>query len=166
MCARRPRSRSRKSRRSTSSSKSSSCPCPTPTAPKHFYASLGWREDADFRITEDYRLLQFTPPGSHASIILGTGVTAAVPASGGSLVLAVDHIDAARAELIEPGIEVSEAFHDAGGSIGGGFIAGTEQRAAGPDPERRSYGSYAAFSDPDGNEWLLQEITERFPGRV
>ena len=82
------------------------------------------------------------------------------------LLLAVDDIEAARAELVARGIDVSEIFHDAGGSLGGGFIAVPEARAAGPDPEGRSYASYAEFSDPDGNRWLLQEITERLPGRV
>jgi catechol 2,3-dioxygenase-like lactoylglutathione lyase family enzyme len=133
---------------------------------KEFYASLGWREDADFVISDDYRVLQFTPPGSPASIIFGTGVTDAAPGSIDSMVLAVDDIDAARAELIDRGVEVSEVFHDAGGGLGGGFHAGTEGRAAGPDPEGRSYGSYASFSDPDGNGWLLQGITQRLPGRV
>jgi catechol 2,3-dioxygenase-like lactoylglutathione lyase family enzyme len=133
---------------------------------KQFYASLGWREDADFVISEDYRVLQFTPPGSPASIIFGTGVTDAAPGSIDTLLLAVGDIDAARAELIDRGVEVSEVFHDAGGGLGGGFHAGTEGRAAGPDPDGRSYGSYASFSDPDGNGWLLQEVTTRLPGRV
>jgi catechol 2,3-dioxygenase-like lactoylglutathione lyase family enzyme len=133
---------------------------------KRFYASLGWREDADFVISEDYRVLQFTPTGSQASIIFGTGVTDATPGSIDSLVVAVDDIDAARAELIERGVDVSDVFHDAGGGLGGGFHAGADGRAHGPDPEGRSYASYASFSDPDGNGWLLQEITERLPGRV
>jgi catechol 2,3-dioxygenase-like lactoylglutathione lyase family enzyme len=133
---------------------------------KRFYASLGWREDADFVISDDYRVLQFTPPGSQASIIFGTGVTAAVPGSIDSLLLAVEDIDAAREQLLARGVEVSDVFHDAGGGLGGGFHAGGDGRAAGPDPEGRSYGSYASFSDPDGNGWLLQEITERLPGRV
>jgi catechol 2,3-dioxygenase-like lactoylglutathione lyase family enzyme len=133
---------------------------------KQFYVSLGWREDADFVISEDYRVLQFTPPGSQASIIFGTGVSAAAPGSIDSLLLAVDDLAAIRAELIDRGVEVSEEFHDAGGGLGGGFHAGTDGRAPGPDPEGRSYGSYASFSDPDGNGWLLQEITERLPGRV
>jgi catechol 2,3-dioxygenase-like lactoylglutathione lyase family enzyme len=133
---------------------------------KQFYASLGWREDADFVISADYRLLQFTPPGSQASIIFGTGVTTAVPGSIDRLLLAVDDIDAARDELLSRGVDVSEVFHDAGGSVGGGFQPGTDGRALGPDPQGRSYASYASFSDPDGNVWLLQEITERLPGRV
>jgi catechol 2,3-dioxygenase-like lactoylglutathione lyase family enzyme len=127
---------------------------------KQFYASLGWREDADFVISEDLRILQFTPPGSQASIIFGTGVTSAVPGSTGSLLLAVDDIEAARAELIERGVEVSEVFH------GVAFDASGRRRLPGPDPERSSYGSFASFSDPDGNEFLLQEVTSRLPGRV
>jgi catechol 2,3-dioxygenase-like lactoylglutathione lyase family enzyme len=127
---------------------------------KQFYASLGWREDADFVFTEDFRVLQFTPPGSQTSIIFGTGVTAAVPGSVGNLLLAVDDIEAARAELIERGVDVSEVFH------GVAFSADGQRRLPGPDPERKSYSSYASFSDPDGNEWLLQEVTSRLPGRV
>jgi catechol 2,3-dioxygenase-like lactoylglutathione lyase family enzyme len=126
---------------------------------KQFYASLGWREDADFVFSEDWRVLQFTPPGSQASIIFGTGVTAAVPGALGSLLLAVTDLDAARAELIERGVDVSEVFHGTVFKDGGG-------REPGPDPERRSYSSFASFKDPDGNEWVLQEITERLPGRV
>ena len=127
---------------------------------KQFFASLGWREDADFVFTEDFRVLQFTPPGSEASIIFGTGVTTAVPGSVGSLLLAVDDIEAARAELIERGVDVSEVFH------GVAFSADGARRVPGPDPERKSYSSYATFSDPDGNEFLLQEVTSRLPGRV
>jgi catechol 2,3-dioxygenase-like lactoylglutathione lyase family enzyme len=127
---------------------------------KQFYASLGWREDADFVFGEDFRVLQFTPPGSGASIIFGTGVTSAVPGSAGSLLLAVSDIDAARAELISRGVDVTDVFH------GVAFSADGARRLPGPDPERNSYGSYASFSDPDGNEWLLQEVTSRLPGRV
>ena len=127
---------------------------------KQFYASLGWREDADFVLSDDLRILQFTPPGSQASIIFGDGVTAAVPGSAGSLLLAVDDLDAARAELIERGVDVSEVFH------GVAFTEGGKGRVPGPDPERNTYGSYASFTDPDGNEWLLQEVTSRLPGRV
>jgi catechol 2,3-dioxygenase-like lactoylglutathione lyase family enzyme len=133
---------------------------------KSFYQRLGWRLDTDVSAGDDYHLVQMTPPGSNASIIFGKGVTSDPPGSIGSIVLAVDDIKAARDELISHGVDVSEVFHDAGGSLGGGFIAGTEARAAGPDPEGRSYASYASFSDPDGNRWLLQEITERLPGRV
>jgi catechol 2,3-dioxygenase-like lactoylglutathione lyase family enzyme len=131
-----------------------------------FYQRLGWRVDADVSAGDDYRLVHLTPPASKASILFGKGVTSAPPGSINSLVLAVDDIDAARDELLSRGVEVSEVFHDAGGGPAGGFIAGTEGRAGGPDPERRSYASYASFSDPDGNRWLLQEITERAPGRV
>jgi catechol 2,3-dioxygenase-like lactoylglutathione lyase family enzyme len=127
---------------------------------KRFYTSLGWREDADFPISEGFRVLQFTPPGSRASIIFGTGVTPAVPGAAGSLVLAVDDIEAARAELIARGADVSEVFH------GRGFSDAGQDRLPGPDPERKSYSSFATFSDPDGNEFLLQEITTRLPGRV
>jgi predicted enzyme related to lactoylglutathione lyase len=133
---------------------------------KAFYSSLGWREDGDVRIGDDYRILQFTPTGSQASIIFGTGVTSSVPGSGGSLVLAVADIDAARADLVARGVAVSEVFHDAGGGVIGGFRTGTDVRAPGRDPEGRSYASYATFSDPDGNEFLLQELTTRFPGRT
>jgi catechol 2,3-dioxygenase-like lactoylglutathione lyase family enzyme len=127
---------------------------------KQFYATLGWREDADFVFAEDFRVLQFTPPGSQASIIFGTGVTNAIPGSGGNLLLAVSDIEAARAELIERGVEVSEVFH------GVAFDASGQRREPGADPERKSYSSYASFSDPDGNEYLLQEVTSRLPGRV
>ena len=127
---------------------------------KQFFASLGWREDADFVLSDDLRILQFTPPGSQASIIFGSGVTAAVPGSVGSLLLTVDDLDAASAELVERGVEVSAVFH------GAAFTEGGKGRVPGPDPERSTYGSFASFSDPDGNEWLLQEVTSRLPGRV
>ena len=127
---------------------------------KQFYTSLGWREDADFPLSEDLRVLQFTPPGSQASIIFGTGVTAAVPGAAGSLLLAVDDVEAARAELIDRGVDVSEVFH------GVPFSADHQTRLPGPDPEGKTYSSYASFRDPDGNEFLLQEITSRLPGRV
>jgi len=127
---------------------------------KSFYTSLGWREDADFIFTEDFRVLQFTPPGSQASIIFGTGVTPAHAAPAGSLLLAVEDIEAARADLIERGVEVSEVFH------GQAFSADGHGREPGPDPDHASYSSFASFSDPDGNEWLLQEVTNRLPGRV
>jgi catechol 2,3-dioxygenase-like lactoylglutathione lyase family enzyme len=134
---------------------------------KQFYLSLGWREDVDIAGPQGYRAVHFTPPGSTVSILIGNkGVTPAEPGSVAGLLLAVDDIDAARAELIGHGVDVSEVFHDAGGSLGGGFIAVSEARAPGHDPERRSYASYASFSDPDGNRWLLQELTERLPGRV
>ena len=132
---------------------------------KDFYKRLGFREDIDYVGSHSYRVVQLTPPGSACSIIFGKGVTAAQPGSIDRLVLAVYDIAAARDELLSHGVEVS-VFHDAGGGAGGGFYAGTEARASGPDPQRRSYASYASFSDPDGNVWLLQEITERLPGRV
>ncbi|HYP06821.1 MAG TPA: VOC family protein, partial [Bryobacteraceae bacterium] len=133
---------------------------------KLFYEKLGFRLDIDFTANEHYRVLQFTPPGSEASIIFGKGVTSARPGSIDRLLLAVHDIEAARAQILSHGAAVSEVFHDAGGSLGAGFIEGTDARAPGPDPQRRSYGSYASFSDPDGNVWLLQEIRERLPGRV
>ncbi|MGH7291709.1 MAG: VOC family protein [Myxococcota bacterium] len=131
---------------------------------KDFYKRLGFREDVDYAASNGYRVVQLTPPGSPCSIIFGKGVTAAPPGSLDRLVLAVADVDAARAELVSHGVEVS-VFHDAGGGLGGGFYAGTEGRAAGPDPQRRSYASYASFRDPDGNVWLLQEIKDRLPGR-
>ena len=127
---------------------------------KQFYASLGWREDADFLIADDFRVLQFTPTGSQTSIIFGTGVTPGAPGAGGSLLLAVSDIEAARADLIERGVEVSEVFH------GRGFSDAGQGRLPGPDPERKSYGSFATFADPDGNQFLMQELTDRLPGRV
>jgi catechol 2,3-dioxygenase-like lactoylglutathione lyase family enzyme len=132
---------------------------------KEFYARLGFREDIDFVGGDGYRIVQLTPPGSACSIIFGAGITSARPGSIDRLVLAVSDIDAARAELRSHGVEVS-VFHDAGGGLGGGFYARREARAPGPDPQRRSYATYASFSDPDGNVWLLQEITTRLPGRV
>jgi catechol 2,3-dioxygenase-like lactoylglutathione lyase family enzyme len=130
---------------------------------KGFYESIGWRLDADFATSEDFRVVQLTPPGSQAAVIFGTGVTDAVPGSVDSLILAVDDVEAARVELVAKGIDVSEVFHDAGGVF---HHAGTIGRVPGPDPERKSYSSWASFSDPDGNGWLLQEITTRLPGRV
>jgi catechol 2,3-dioxygenase-like lactoylglutathione lyase family enzyme len=128
---------------------------------KRFYASLGWREDADFPIREDFRVVQMTPPGSPASIIFGTGVTPAAPGSAGPLVLAVYDVEAARADLVARGAEVSEVFHGPSGYD----LNGTEPRLSGPDPVDRSYKSWLSFSDPDGNAWLLQEIKTRLPGR-
>lgn len=132
---------------------------------KEFYKRLGFREDIDVVAGPSYRAVQLTPPGSACSIIFGKGVTDAKPGSIDRLLLAVSDITAARDELVSRGVEVS-VFHDAGGGLGGGFVAGKEGRAPGPDPQRRSYASYASFSDPDGNVWLLQEIKERLPGRV
>jgi len=132
---------------------------------KDFYERLGFREDIDFAGSDGYRVVQLTPPGSACSIIFGKGVTSARPGSIDRLVLAVSDIAAARDQLRSHGVEVS-VFHDAGGGLGGGFLADGKARAPGPDPRGRSYASYASFSDPDGNVWLLQEITERLPGRV
>ena len=129
---------------------------------KTFYRALGWRQDADFAPNADFRVLQFTPPGSACSIIFGTGITTATPGSAQGLQLTVVDIDAARAELIANGAQVSEVFHDAGGVFHHG---GTEGRVLGPAPQHQSYGSFASFSDPDGNGWLIQEITTRLPGR-
>src|SRR4051812_33806790 len=132
---------------------------------KRFYEKLGWRLDIDLAASEDFRVIQFTPPGSEASIIFGKGVTTARPGSIDRILLAVEDIDAARDELRAKGTEV-EVFHDAGNGLGGGVIADAAGRAPGPDPQRRSYASYGSFSDPDGNVWLLQELTTRLPGRV
>src|SRR5262249_38488464 len=132
---------------------------------KEFYKRLGWREDIDFAGSDGYRIVQFTPPGSGCSIIFGKGVTSARPGSLDRLVLAVADMDAGRNELRPPGGEGS-GLHDRGGGLACGFYADAKKRAAGPDPQRRSYASYASFSDPDGNVWLLQEIKERLPGRV
>jgi catechol 2,3-dioxygenase-like lactoylglutathione lyase family enzyme len=131
---------------------------------KRFYEKLGFRLDLDAG-SEAYRAIHFTPPGSQTSIVFGKGITNAAPGSVDRLLLAVDDIDAARGELLSQGVEVGEVFHDAGGGLGGGFHRDTEGRAAGPDPQRRSYASYASFSDPDGNRWLLQEVKTRLPGR-
>ena len=134
---------------------------------KRFYGTgLGCREDGDFSGGDGYRLVQMTPPGSGCSIIFGSGVTSAAPGSLEGLVAVVDDIDKARAELVDRGVEVGDVFHDADGGLGGGFRAGGAGRATGPDPQGRSYASYASFTDPDGNLWLLQEVTERLPGRV
>jgi catechol 2,3-dioxygenase-like lactoylglutathione lyase family enzyme len=132
---------------------------------KGFYQGLGWRLDADAG-GGDYRVVQMTPTGSTTSIIFGAGITHDEPGSIDSLLLAVDDIEAARDDLRSRGVDVSEAFHDPGGGLGGGFHPGTEGRAAGPDPQGRSYATYASFRDPDGNKWLLQQITQRLPGRV
>ena len=123
---------------------------------KRFYESLGWRLDADFVAGDHWRGVQFTPPGSPCSIHFGKGLTTAVPGSAQNLYLVVSHMEAARAELIGRGAAVSEAFHFT--SFGG-------ERVPGPDPKGGSYATFASFSDPDGNTWLLQEIKTRFPGR-
>jgi catechol 2,3-dioxygenase-like lactoylglutathione lyase family enzyme len=127
-----------------------------------FYRRLGWRRDADIA-KGDARLLQFTPPGSPCSIIFGTGVTPSPPGTARFLHLVVSDIEAARDELIRNGVDASEVFHDAGGGYN---RFDPRARASGPDPQRRSYASFVTFSDPDGNGWVLQEITTRLPGRI
>ncbi|MFF8402659.1 VOC family protein [Streptomyces sp. NPDC015684] len=129
---------------------------------KDFYAGLGWRLDADVSGDGGFRVVQVTPPGSGCSVIFGSEVSAAAPGSVEGLHLVVADVEAARAELAGKGVDVSEVFHDAGGVF---HHAGTEHQVPGPDPDRTSYGSFASFSDPDGNAWTLQEITERLPGR-
>jgi catechol 2,3-dioxygenase-like lactoylglutathione lyase family enzyme len=135
---------------------------------KEFYGRLGWRLDADLDGGKDFRVIQFTPPGSGCSVIFGRNVTAAAPGSLQGLYLIVADIEAARAHLLARGVAVSEVFHD-----GADVHVGTDEpylfgrlRVGGPDPDRRSYRSFASFSDPDGNGWLFQEITTRLPGRV
>ncbi|MFE2531268.1 VOC family protein [Streptomyces sp. NPDC059371] len=130
---------------------------------KSFYTRLGWRLDADIAPDENFRVVQVTPPGSPASVIFGASVTSQAPGSAQGLQLIVDDINAAYDELKGLGAEPSEVFHDAGGVF---HHAGTDARLPGPDPQRTSYGSFLSFSDPDGNGWLLQEITTRLPGRV
>jgi catechol 2,3-dioxygenase-like lactoylglutathione lyase family enzyme len=130
---------------------------------KAFYENLGWRLDADFASDGgDFRAVQMTPHNSEASVIFGKGVTSARPGSAGNLVLAVDDIDDARADLAARGVDVSEVFHYAGGPLNN---AVENPRVGGRDPEGRSYFSFASFADPDGNGWLLQEIKTRLPGR-
>jgi catechol 2,3-dioxygenase-like lactoylglutathione lyase family enzyme len=128
---------------------------------KAFYEKLGWRLDADFAAGDDWRVVQLTPHHSDASIIFGKGIASAKPGLADSLVLAVDDLDTARADLIARGVNVSEAFHYAGGV----FQAGANVRVSGRDPQGRSYLSFASFQDPDGNDWLLQEVPTRLPGR-
>ena len=135
---------------------------------KEFYAKLGWRLDADYDNGSDFRVIQFTPPGSGCSVIFGRNVTGAAPGSAQGLYLIVPDIEAARAELLRRGVEVSEVFHG-----GDNVYAGLDEpylfgriRVNGPDPEHRSYRSFASFSDPDGNGWLFQELTTRLPGRI
>lgn len=128
---------------------------------KSFYADLGWKLDMDFARGDDFRVIQFTPPGSPSSIIFGRGITSSKPGSAQGLYLVVSDIDTARTELLARGAAVSEIFHDGGGVF---HHAGTQGRLSGPAPQRRSYGSFAAFNDPDGNGWLLQEVTVRLPG--
>jgi catechol 2,3-dioxygenase-like lactoylglutathione lyase family enzyme len=129
---------------------------------KRFYEGLGWRLDADFTNGDDWRVVQLTPPGSPCSVSFGKGYTTAVPGSLQGTFLVVDDIEAARAELVGHGVDVSDVFHFDGNLL---RVAGTKGRVPGPDPKGSSYFSFASFSDPDGNSWLLQEVKTRFPGR-
>ncbi len=134
---------------------------------KLFYAKLGWRLDADFDNGKDFRIIQFTPPGSGCSVIFGKNVTPAAPGSAQGLYLIVSDIQAARQNLLDRGVQISEVFHNDGVYAGPDepFLFG-RVRVGGPDPEHRSYRSFASFRDPDGNGWLFQEITTRLAGRV
>jgi predicted enzyme related to lactoylglutathione lyase len=132
---------------------------------KVFYGNLGWRLDADFAFDNGFRVVQFTPPGSPASVQFGTNITSATPGSAGGLYLVVSDVAAARDELVARGAEVSEVFHAE--TPGAQFQPdGTSGRVSGPAPEHGSYSTFATFSDPDGNGWLLQEVTTRLPGRI
>jgi catechol 2,3-dioxygenase-like lactoylglutathione lyase family enzyme len=130
---------------------------------KAFYTGIGFREDVDFTGPNGFRVVHLTPPGSAASIIIGSGVTEAAPGSERGVHMIVDDVVVARAELAALGVEVSGVFHDAGGVF---HHAGTTDRVAGPHPARQSYGSFASFADPDGNTFVLQEVTTRRPGRI
>ena len=135
---------------------------------KAFYARLGWRLDADFSSGNDWRVIQFTPPGSACSVIFGRNVTAAAPGSARGLYLIVSDLEAARQDLLDRGVEVSAPFHGAGDAHVGPdepYLFGSV-RVNGVDPNRGSYSSFASFSDPDGNGWLFQEVTARLPGRI
>ena len=135
---------------------------------KEFYGRLGWRLDADFDNGKDFRVIQFTPPGSGCSVIFGRNVTGAAPGSAQGLYLIVSDIEAARQQLLRRGVKISEVFHGAGDVHSGPdepYLFG-RLRVSGPDPEHRSYRSFASFHDPDGNGWLFQEITTRLPGRI
>ena len=136
---------------------------------KEFYQRLGWRLDADYATDDkDFRVIQFTPPGSGCSVIFGKRVTGAAPGSSRGLYLIVSNIEAARKELLERGIDVSEVFHSEGSVYAGDdepYLFG-QRRVSGPDPQHGSYRSFASFHDPDGNGWLFQEITTRLPGRI
>jgi catechol 2,3-dioxygenase-like lactoylglutathione lyase family enzyme len=132
---------------------------------KKFYGNLGWRLDADFPFDNGFRVVQFTPPGSGCSIQFGTKITSAAPGSAHGLYLIVSDIEAARGELVAHGVAVSEVFH--AGAPGAQFQPdGTSGRVSGPAPDHATYRSFATFSDPDGNGWLLQEVTTRLPGRI
>ena len=129
---------------------------------KRFYKALDWREDVDFVSGEDFRVVQLNPPGSECAMIFGSGLTSATPGSMQGMHLVVTDIDAAHADLVSRGVEVDEVFHDEGGIF---HHAGTRGRVSGPDPDRRDYGSFASFRDPDGNGWVLQEVRRRALGR-
>lgn len=131
---------------------------------KEFYSKLGWRLDADRSAGNGFRLIQFTPPGSGISVQFGANLTSAKAGSIQGLILAVSDIEAAHRQLVAAGIEVSEVFHCANGT--GCRFPGVDIRVEGPHPERLSYGSFVSFQDPDGNGWLLQEVTRRLAGRV
>lgn len=139
-------------------------PVADPDRAKAFYAGLGWRLDADFAFDNGFRVVQFTPPGSAASIQFGSKITAAVPGSAQGLYLIVSDVQAARDELAGLGVGISDVFHP--GAPGAQFARSGADRVSGLDPDRATYGSFATFSDPDGNEWLLQEVTQRLPGRI
>ena len=132
---------------------------------KAFYENLGWRLDAEFAAGDGFRVVQLTPPGSGCSVQFGTNITSAAPGSAQGLYLIVSDIDAARDELVASGVDVSAVFHE--GKPGARFLPdGRSGRVSGPAPEHASYRSFATFSDPDGNGWLLQEVTTRLPGRI
>ncbi|WP_127501985.1 VOC family protein [Actinoplanes solisilvae] len=130
---------------------------------REFYNRAGFKEQADHKGPGGFRIVHFTPPGSPTSIIIGSGITEEAPGTSQSVLLVVDDLDVARKELVGRGIEVSEVFHDAGGVF---HHAGTTDRVPGFAPGRRSYSSFASFTDPDGNLFVLQEVTERHPGRI
>jgi predicted enzyme related to lactoylglutathione lyase len=131
---------------------------------KEFYSQLGWRLDADRSAGNSFRLVQFTPPGSGSSVQFGVNLTSAAPGSAQAMLLAVSDIEVARKELIARGIDASEVFHcDTGTAC---RFLGVGARISGPHTERLSYSSFVSFTDPDGNSWLLQEVTQRLPGRV
>jgi uncharacterized protein GlcG (DUF336 family)/catechol 2,3-dioxygenase-like lactoylglutathione lyase family enzyme len=130
---------------------------------KRFYRDLGWRLDIDYATGDNYRVIQFTPPGSACSVIFGKNVTKAAPGSARGLHLIVSDIQAAREDLLCRGIEVGEPFHDAGGIF---HHVSAEDLMSGPNPQRKSYASFASFSDPDGNGWVFQEITARLTGHI
>ena len=128
---------------------------------KRFYEGLGWRLDADFSNGNDWRLVQMTPPGSACSVMFGKGFTSAVPGSVQGTFLVVDNLESERADLTKRGVTVTDVFHFAGDQL----VLGAKGRETGRDPQGRSYLSFASFNDPDGNSWLLQEVTSRLPGR-